>query len=98
MLDCKGKELEEGQRVVFSVGTTLKTGTVQKVRIRHSYGNEYPIANVFLDEPIRRYEKGTYERGEDGFYRHINGDEKTPQTVRYVDSSDRILILDNSTE
>ena len=66
MNDCKGKELEAGQKVVFSVGTTLVTGEVQRVReMRSQYGNRV-VATVVLDEPIKKYERGTYQIKADG--------------------------------
>ena len=107
MNDCKGKELKPGQKVVFSVGTNLVTGEVQRVRVRRSrYHDGMQVANVILDVPIKKYGRGAWQKNADGsYFRNENdsmvwipGPEKTSQTVHTVYSSDRILILDNSTE
>lgn len=100
MLDCKGKEILPNQKVVFSVGTRLVTGTVASVRHpRGMYAHvDFEIAKILLDEPERRFGQCRYEQDAQGNWQVINGDEKTPRLARECSESVRIMVLDNSTK
>lgn len=106
MKDCKEKELEIGQKVVFTVGTKLITGTVTRVRIANRYNNIYPTVKIRLDIPERRYKKGGWLRNLDGTIQtdgngdwvYQEGEEKEPKVFRDCYQSDRIMVLDNSTK
>jgi hypothetical protein len=64
MKDCNGRELKQGQKVVFSTNGNLMTGTVAKLRDGKRRGVSRSVVKVSLDvpkpkKPIRR---GRYVR------------------------------------
>ena len=94
MNDCKGKKIEAGQKVVFSVGTTLVTGEV--VAIRNLKGMEiYPIAKIRLDNPETRMKNARWVVNKDDVWEKI-GEPMPPRVFRECGDKHRILILDNS--
>jgi hypothetical protein len=93
MNDAQGIAVKVGDRVAYKETRGLAIGRVIRLRISRRYNREHEIAKVQLEEPIRRYEHGTYQRTADGrnYIRDANneliwiqGAEKTPLTVREV--------------
>ena len=102
MNDIKGVEIKAGQKVVYKAVSGLKTGIVERMRIsrsRSAYrGNqEYEVCVILLDEPIRRYERGHYERDANGHYNYdnyIQGAERTAIRKAQVWGGNNVLILE----
>lgn len=103
MKDITGRELEAGQRVVFSVGTALKTGIVAYIGEKASYGTSFPRCKILLEKPEPRFKQGHWLRDANGRYvqdpetgmgTYVNGEEKRPLTHRDIYEEKRICILD----
>ncbi len=107
MKDCIGRELNIGDEVAFSVGTSLKTGTVVKLRTKQHTANwGWQVAKVCLTTPEIREDKITYVKNEDGSLKLRKGGlwdciatPQEPRKFRDVEGTERIILLkaiDNS--
>jgi len=96
MKDVQGIELELGQRVTFSVGTALKIGIVERIRLANRYNRQFEVARIRLSEPIRRYERGEYiwdaANIDGGGWTFIQGAEKAPVLWKEICQENRICI------
>ena len=95
--DIKGVEIEVGDKVVFSVGTALKTGVVLRTRLRTGHYGGSSIVRVKLDVPEPRGAKHTWQQVNSHWVKvPVNPvDVPAPRTEREVyGCTSRLLVLD----
>ena len=67
--DCKGRDILQGDKVVFTVGTDLVTGIAEFVGIqKRIYGSSYDAVKVKLDIPLDKGYRRNYAKDENGFF------------------------------
>lgn len=103
MQDCLGREIKLDDEVAFSVGTTIKTGKVVRIREKNSYGRTYEVARILLTVPEMTGGRYNYLRNADNSYRRDENGSimfevigAKPKLTRDCDDKSRIIIVNKA--